>query len=107
MERCSKKLICVCLSSLLYASQTFAIDEAAFQRCVSTKDGTLAIASQADKGVTRDELKRRVTDAAFHGLIDFVYDFRGVKTNQEIAANMFERCLQNSANATGRPGKRR
>lgn len=80
----------VLLCQSLYASA----NEQAFKRCVTMKDITLAIAEQADRGVSRASLKARMSDSSIHGLIDFVYDFRGVKSNQEIAANQMENCLR-------------
>lgn len=80
----------ILISASFYAN---AIDEEAFQKCVALKDVTLIIAEQADKGVTRQQLKSRVKSINIHPLIDFVYDFRGVKSNQDIAANQMENCL--------------
>lgn len=80
---------------LLAASlNVHASEEEKFQRCVQLKDLTLAIAQQADQGTTRSKMKAKVSSSSAEPLIDFVYDFRGVKSNQQIAANQMENCLR-------------
>ena len=91
------KLIFLCAIIAVFSRPAYAVDDETFQKCVSIKDLTLAIATQADKGVTRQDLKSRISATAGHQLVDFVYDFRGAKSNQEIAANQMETCLRMSA----------
>lgn len=78
---------------LLVAHSAYAVDDEAFQKCVLLKDLTITIAEKADQGVTRQQLKARLPSTSVHSLIDFVYDFRGAKSNQELAANQMESCL--------------
>lgn len=69
--------------------------EEKFQKCVEIKDLTLSIAAAADRGVSREDLKVKVNHRpSVVGLIDFVYDFRGAKSNQEIAESQMNACLR-------------
>ena len=80
----------------------YAIDDESFGKCVQIKDMTMFIAEQADKGATRSELKAKVSSASVHELIDFVYDFRGAKSNQEIGAKAMDSCLKTMASKAKR-----
>ena len=82
----------------------YAIDDESFGKCVQIKDMTMVIAEQADKGATRSELKAKVSSASasVHELIDFVYDFRGAKSNQEIGAKAMDSCLKTMASKAKR-----
>ena len=70
----------------------FAISERDFKTCVQIKDFTIEIGKYADKGIKRESLKEKAPSSS--ELIDFVYDFHGVKTNQQIAENQMENCLK-------------
>jgi predicted HAD superfamily Cof-like phosphohydrolase len=80
-----------------------AASEAEFRKCVEVKDLTLAVAEQANKGVSRAEVKSRLSSRAIDDLIDWVYDFRGVHSTQELARKSMDICLEN----LGRGNKRR
>jgi hypothetical protein len=97
------KLAVAAMLAALHCLAANANSEDAFKRCVTIKDITLTIAEQADKGVPRAAMKSRVSDSSMHDLVDFVYDFRGAKTNQQIAASQMDNCLRLS---NVKPGRR-
>lgn len=70
-----------------------AATEAEFQKCVQIKDITLSIAEQADKGSSRMSLKAKYSRST-EQLIDWVYDFRGAFSTQQLAQKQMDICLQ-------------
>ena len=66
--------------AILLSFNANAITEAEFQKCVQVKDVVLAVAEQADKGVTRAQIKAVGGAPSLYELIDWVYDFRGAFT---------------------------
>lgn len=88
------------LITFFLSIDAIAATEEQFQRCVQIKDATIAVAAQADKGVTRQELKSRLSSRELDGLIDWVYDFRGAVSNQELAQKQMELCLQRFGSAS-------
>lgn len=87
------KVVClVCLA--MSTSTSYAISDKDFNTCVKVKEITQMVVEQANKGVSREELKARFSSPAINPTIDLVYDFRGAKSDQEIIANQMEVCLE-------------
>lgn len=88
-----KKILFLIIVSL-WSFSAQATTEEHFNACVKMKDMTLAIAAAADKNVSREELKNRVDHhESVSELIDLVFDFRGVMSNQDIAKRQMANCL--------------
>lgn len=66
---------------------------AEFQKCVQIKEITVSIAEQADKGISRTNLKAKYSGST-EQLIDWVYDFRGAFSTQQLAQKQMSICLQ-------------
>jgi hypothetical protein len=64
---------------------------------------SITIAEQADKGVSRAILKSRLSSRVMDDLIDWVYEFRGAFSTQQMAQKQMEICLQHF----DRPERRR
>jgi hypothetical protein len=88
-----KKIICLA-GLAMCASTSFAISDEDFKTCVKVKEITQMIVEKANKGVSREDLKARFSLPAMYPTIDFVYDWRGAKTDQEIIANQMNSCLE-------------
>lgn len=82
------------LLGLTISLSVSAATEAEFQKCVQVKDITVSIAEQADKGITRTNLKGKLSSRAMDELIDWVYDFRGAYSSQQLAQKQMEIGLQ-------------
>lgn len=70
-----------------------AATETEFQKCVQIKEVTGSVAEQADKGITRTNLKAKYSRST-EQLIDWVYDFRGAFSTQQLAQKQMDICLQ-------------
>jgi hypothetical protein len=65
-----------------------------FKRCVQLKDLTLLIGKRADEGVSRKEMLSKSQKEVFSNIIEQVYDFHGVLSNQQMARQQFDLCLK-------------
>lgn len=88
------------LFGLAVSITAHAATEVELQKCVQVKDITLSIAEQADKGIFRTNLKAKYSRST-EQLVDWVYDFRGAFSTQQLAQKQMSICLQHFD-----PGKR-
>ena len=88
------KKVIFSLGLLAINASAQAISDENFNKCVVFKDITQMIVDQANSGMTRSALKARVDADGLNPSIDFVYDFRGAMSDQEIVAKQMESCLR-------------
>lgn len=81
------------LVGLTVSLTAHAATEAEFQKCVQIKEITASIAEQADQGISRTNLKGKYARST-EQLIDWVYDFRGAFSTQQLAQKQMDICLQ-------------
>lgn len=83
--------------SISISGSCYAVTEAQHQRCIEIKDTIVMINKKADEGRTKSEWKEMLHKFPWsYGILDFVYENRGMYTNQEIAKKGFESCLRAS-----------
>lgn len=94
-----KKLVLALI--ITFSGSCHAITEEQYQRCVETKDMIVMINKKADEGRTKSEWKEVLKQFPWsYGILNFVYENRGMYTNQEIAKKGFEACLKSSASSS-------